>query len=335
MMSAILKLCQSTFVALTALAVAENAALAQPADPGASTVVPPLTVQGAAEPKVIQKQTWSFVEAYAAPAPKLGLIARWREPICVQVVNLTPEQTAMVQARIEQVARGVGLPVRKPGCRSNIQIVLTSQPQAFIDKVAKGDEHALGFHYPSELKTVKTVSHPIQAWYKTATQSAKFQLDGLEWDLRDHDGHPVLPEAAFPIAQSGESVDIPDNPLPPGCAGSLISDCTRSVFKNVLVVVDSHAVAGKDLGAVADYVAMLALSQVKLAGGCSPMPSILDLLAQSRCAGRDAPSELTAADASYLTALYASAPEVRADIERVEMARRMAEMLIKAKVAGH
>ena len=307
----------SFVVTACALALGASAVLAQTpqtaaagaAKPGGATTVSPVTVE-AATPKVIQKQTWSFVEAYAAAAPKLDLIARWHEPICVKVVNLTPEQAAMVQGRVEEVARGVGLPVGKPGCESNIQIVLTSQPQAFVDKVAKADEHALGFHYPSQLNKVKTVSHSVQGWYKTATQGGKIGHDGLPFaPLKSpiaaktayEDGGRPNPGNLAGETQAPETLDIAENGSPPGCAGSLISDCTRSAFKNVLVVVDVHAVEGKSLGAVADYVAMLALSQVKPADGCSPMPSILDLLAKSACAGRG------------------------------DMASRMAEMLIKAK----
>ena len=321
-----------SFLALAVGAAQAQPAPSQPKKPAASTAVSPVTVKGPAPPKEIKKQTWSFVEAYAAATPKLDLIGRWHEEICVQVVNLTPEQAAVLKARIEQVAKGVGLKVMKPGCASNIQIVLTSQPQAFIDIVAKSNEHTLGFHYPSDLKKVKTVTHPIQAWYKTATESSKIGDDGLSFaNLTNAAGEPINNTGnMFARARAGESVDIPENPTPKGCAGSLITHCLRSTFRNVLVVLDSHAVEGKDLGAVADYAAMLALAQPRSLDGCSALSSILDLMAKSPCAGRDAPDQLTAADASYLTALYASNPESSAITERGDIAGRMSEMLIKA-----
>ena len=326
--------------ALCAPLAAQAQAQAQPAapapeNPASATVVPSLTVTGAAPPKVIEKQTWTFVEAYAAESPKLGQIARWEEPICVKIVNLTPEQTAMVQTRIEQVARDVGLRVRKAGCQSNIQIVLTSEPQAVVDKIAKADEHALGFHWRSDLKKVKTVSRPIRSWYKTATRSGKVAKDGLAFaNATDANGEPILDLQELTGANNAtEVVDSPENPTPNACAGSLISDCLRSVFKNVLVVVDSHAVEGKDLGAVADYLAMVALSQPRSQDGCSALPSIFDLMAKSPCPGRDPPDELSSADGAYLTALYASDPESRAASQRVEMANRMSEMLIKSNSA--
>jgi len=320
-----------------ALIVGPGAARAQPpAKPAAPASVAPVTVE-AASPKTIEKHAWSFVQTYSVGTPKLDLIGRWREPICVEVVNLTPEQAAMVKARIEEVAKDVGLQVRPPGCKSNVQIVLTSQPQAFMDNVAKADEHALGFHWPSELKTVKTVTHPIQAWYETATQGAKVGHDGLPFAFITCADQPNG------CANSGslkgelhvpETLDIPENGGPPGCAGSLISNCERSVFKNVLVVVDNRAAAGKPLGPLADYLAMTALSQAKSLDGCSAFASILDLMAKSPCPGRDPPDGLTSADATFLTALYASNPEATALSQQAEIANRMAEVLIKANTTA-
>jgi hypothetical protein len=320
-------------VIAAALALAGGAS-AQTPEPAPSQVAP-LVVEGAAPPKTIEKQAWSFVQTYSVGSPKLDLIARWREPICVEVVNLTPEQAAMVKARIEEVAKGVGLPSRGPGCKSNIQVVLTSQPQAFLDKVAKADERALGFHYPSDLKRVKTVTHPIQAWYKTATQGGKVGHDGLPFAYVTCAVDSCANQGSLKgEVQVAESLDIPENGTPPGCAGSLINHCERSVFKNVLVVVDSTAVNGKNLGSLADYFAMVALSQAKSLDGCSAFPSILDLMAKSPCPGRDPPDGITAADASFLTALYAANPEAQAAAEQVDIAGRMAELLIKSSASA-
>jgi hypothetical protein len=304
-------------------------------------------VQGAAPPKTIEKQARSFVETHAAPVAKINQIGRWHEPVCVQVVNLVPAQAAQVQARVEDVARAVGLKVMKPGCRSNIQIVVTSQPQALIDKVALRDEHDLGFHWRSDLNKVKAVTHPIQAWYKTATQGDG-NSNGLAFACvttgRVPDSpaacggggadQPPNPGSLFGESHEMETVDIPENGSPSGCADSHFSGCLKSLFKNVLIVVDSHAVEGKDLGALADYLAMLALSRPQSLDGCDALSSIVDLYAKSPCLGRDPPDGLTAADASYLTALYASDAEGRLSSEQGDIAGRMARILIKAQVAS-
>jgi hypothetical protein len=132
-----------------------------------------------------------------------------------------------------------------------------------------------------------------------------------------------------------ETVDIPENGSPSGCADSHFSGCLKSLFKNVLVVVDSHAVEGRDLGPVADYLAMLALSRPQSLDGCDALSSIIDLYAKSPCPDRDPPDGLTPADAAYLTALYASNPEGRLVSEQDDIAGRMAKILVKAQVASH
>jgi hypothetical protein len=99
---------------------------------------------------------------------------------------------------------------------------------------------------------------------------------------------------------------------------------------NVFIVVDSKALQGKNLGLIAEYSVMLALSQPKSLDGCAALPSILDLTAKAACPGRAPPTGLTPADGAWLTALYASDAEAKGDGERSEISTRMADILIKA-----
>jgi len=62
---------------------------------------------------------------------------------------------------------------------------------------------------------------------------------------------------------------------------------------------------------VADYVVMVALSEPRSQGSCQALPSIHALFAS--CAGRAAPTGLTAADMAYLHALYAGDEKNRVD----------------------
>jgi hypothetical protein len=101
------------------------------------------------------------------------------------------------------------------------------------------------------------------------------------------------------------------------------------VFWNVLVVVDVGRVKDHDASTLADYVAMLALSQPRSLDGCLSFASIIDLLAPAGCPDRDAPRGLTEADAAYLTALYASDPKANRTLQQSAMSERMAQILIK------
>jgi hypothetical protein len=125
------------FAALTATAAAAQ----QPAPaPAPSTEVSPLTVEGAAKPKTIEKQARRFVESYAADANvNIGQIGRWglEDPICVQVNGIAPDQAAAIKARIEDVAQAVGLPKPWGGaaCKADVRIVFVDPPQPLAHPV--------------------------------------------------------------------------------------------------------------------------------------------------------------------------------------------------------
>jgi hypothetical protein len=307
-------------------------ALAQPAptsepDKSPTTPVAPVTVEGAAPPKLIEKQAHDFVESYAAPTFVIDHIARWHAAVCVQVAGLVPAQAGRVQARVEEVAQGVGLKVMKPGCRSNIQIVFTDKPQAQIDAEAKHNDQILGFHYRDDTNAAKSVTRPIQAWYETATRGDRGGRANVEAMFAPCvDGAGQKPRECIHPSTPLETVDTPDNPPALGHPSS--------VFENVFVVADSRALQGRDLAPLIDYLAMLALSQPRSLDGCNVLPSVIDLLAKTACPGRDVPVGLTAADTAYLAALYGSDPEGQLFAEQADISGRMAKILVKAEAAG-
>jgi hypothetical protein len=109
----------------------------------------------------------------------------------------------------------------------------------------------------------------------------------------------------------------------PGCAGSRLTHCLSSLFANVLIVADGKALEGRHLGPVADYIAMLVLSQPRSLDGCDALPSILDLTS-SGCDGRPAPDALTIDDIAYLKALYRTNLETVYTLEKADVATKMA-----------
>ena len=316
-------------VLIFVLCSAPVAALAQPAPPPvekSSTTVATVTVTAAPKPKVIEKQTFTFVQGYAAAQnPEVGQIGRWHDPVCVQVVGLPQaDQAAMIKTRIENVAKAVGVPAAGANCTANVEIVITDQPQHIMDIVAERHEYLLGYYHVHDHDRLKKVTRPIQAWYVTATKG-------------NGEGASVL--ALNGLGQYAqfrtEVIDDPRNVPPVGCADSrLTSSCLESEFNNVFIVADSKALEGKELGLVADYMVMLALSEPRSLDGCGAMSSVIDLLAKPACPGRDAPDGLTPSDAAYLTSLYAADLEAKKAVEQTDIASRMAKILIQASASG-
>jgi hypothetical protein len=301
-----------------------SAALAQPAPAASikdapSTTVSPVTVE-ASTPKVIRKQAYSFVQSYAAtPNPNIDQISRWHDPVCVQVWGLPlAAQAAKIKARIETMAQAVGLPPVRPGCKINVEIVFTAQPQAMMDTIAQRWEPVLGYYHRDKTAQLKTVAYPIQAWYVTGTESEGVNIGALI-------SSGIPPDSYL---RSPRVVDDPEQHPPMGCVDRFTA-CYKSEFGNVLIVADSKALDGKTLRLIADDMVMLALSQPKSLDGCNALPSVIDAFAKSPCPGRDAPRGLTPADAAYLKALYSADPEGKKFVEQVAIGERMANILIK------
>jgi hypothetical protein len=315
-----------------------GAALAQPpakAEP--PTTVAPVTVEGAT-PKTITAQSHAFVQGTAAaPNPEIGQISRWHEPVCVQVEGLAQAaQAEEIKARIESVAQAVGLKAARAGCKANVEIVFSDDPQGVMNEVAKRREDLLGYYHRHDHDRLKIVSHPIQAWYKTATRGEGSNDAGIAFaSYTDHFGKAFY-SGDFPARTAGNyRTDDPDEGAPTGCTDAPhFTSCLTSEFQNVFIVADGKALKDKAAGVAADYLVMLALSQPKSLDGCSALPSILDLTAKTACPGRDAPDGLTPADAAWLTALYGSDGRAKGDGEKSDIANRMAHILIKASTAA-
>jgi hypothetical protein len=291
-----------------------------------------VTVQGAT-PKTITSQARAFVQSTVTAAnPEIGQIGRWHEPVCVQVEGLAQAaQAGQIKARIESVAEALGLPPARAGCTANVEIVFSDDPQGVMDAVAKRREDLLGYYHRHDHDRLKVVSHPIQAWYKTATRGEGGNNAGIAFAY-----FAGVYSADYPGRTAGNyRTDDPDEGAPTGCADApRFTSCFTSEFQNVFIVADGKALRNKGAGLAADYLVMLALSQPKSLDECAALPSILELTAKAGCPGRDPPDGLTAADASYLTALYASDSQAKGPGEQSDIANRMATILIKAGSAG-
>jgi hypothetical protein len=246
-----------------------------------------------ADPSDAKAEAARFVKSYAASTP-FGAIGRWTEPVCVHVTGLSAPQEAAVRRRIEDVAASLGLPAAF-GCEGfKVEIAFADDAQAVLDSARGLKPNPLGDR-TSPTRDVKTVSMPIQAWYRT-----NGELFGAD---------------ASALSFCSE------------CSGSLgagVSGGSRA-FLYVLVIVDLRRTGDTNLGPLADYAAMLALSEPRALGQCNVLPSITDLFAA--CPGRPTPGGITPADAAYLHALYAANEAVIGSSQRAHVIERMADFL--------
>lgn len=267
---------------LLALALVLPAAAQTPASPPVESVIVTAPAQ---RPEDALNQ---FIISHAAPTPALGKIARWKTGICPLTLGLPDKFNLFVTQRIIKVAMLAGAPLdsHEP-CRPNVLVLATPKPQALLDFVRAKRPALLGFHDRPRAKALATMRLPIQAWYATATEDfyGFITADLPSWDL----GYGVMSASGLPP--------------PYHVSGARTGNGLKSEFNTAIIVVDTSKIAGREIGALADYVAMLALSQAASYDDCQPVPTITNLFA-TRCAQGAQPEGLTDIDATYLRGLY-------------------------------
>ena len=244
-----------------------------------------------------------FVRSHAAAGVKLDQIARWSDVICVMTDGLDPEYNEEVTQRIVEIAQQVGAHAKAANqCqRSNVQILFESSPQRALDAIIKKNDSILGVHYRPQLKKLATFNRLIQAWYVTAS------VDG--------DGYSV-------VDLNGPMLNSSDQTL------SLLRSGFTSKFANALILVDAIKAGDYSLKAVADYIALVALTKTQVNDSCSELPSIIDLLSAA-CGDRAKPKGITDADIAFLKALYATDLKLLINMQQGEIHDRMLKNFVK------
>jgi hypothetical protein len=239
----------------------------------------------------------NFIIAHSKPTQWLGKIARWKNGICPLAVGLSPRLNTYISQRIIRVAMMTGAPLDKgETCRPNILVIATDQPQTFLDFMSTKRPGLLGAHYISQRQKIATMTLPVQAWYSTATEDFNgfISADLPSWEL----GYGVMSSSYAAGSASGYMGIVGAR-----VSGSRLGDGLKSQLSTAVILVDTQKIAGQQIGPLADYIAMLALSQGQSYGTCQNVPTINNLMA-SGCAAEMKPAALTDIDATYLRGLY-------------------------------
>lgn len=286
----------------------------------AQTAAPPedVTVTGTRSREVLR----GFVQSFAAPTRLTGKMARWQTGICPIVVGLKPQFTAFIARRLKDVAAKAGAPVNSSAsCKPNIQIVFTTTPQALLDRVRDKQPYLLGYYDNTPQRDrLATVTRPIQAWYTTATQD----LNGkVEVDSGKTIGEGLEIWLPCSITPGICLVHLP-NARAVAVTGSRLGDGVRSNLFHVIIAADPGKLVDYEMGALADYIAMLALTQITSLDTCQQLPSIVNMLAQG-CERKA--NALTQNDLAYLHGLYKAAPDMTLNTQQDQMAFSMEQEL--------
>jgi hypothetical protein len=259
-----------------------------------------ITVTGTKSREVIQ----NFVTSFATPARLTDKLPRWESGVCPLIMGQPPAIAQLISQRVRDLAVLAGAPVNKaPSCTPNIHVIFTTTPQDLLDDVRTHQAVLLGYADSARQRDrLAVVRRPIQAWYTTQTQdfNGRYRID--------------------------ISTTFDDTPTLSGGL-SRIQDALRSSYVHAVIVADTTKLQDESIGPLADYIAVLALTQINSLDGCQPLPSIMNLLAKNCAAKTDM---LTGIDVTFLQGLY----HMRADHRLASQKAEIADVIQAAMAAG-
>jgi hypothetical protein len=286
-------------LALAALAFSGLAQAQAPAPEASETVV----VTGQRTEEAVR----TFVDEIAVSMRGGDQLARWDRRICPGVAGLRARYAQFVIDRMAQRVFDVGLDIGEPGCRANVLIVVSMDPDGVAEELFDDHRDALGYYDErgrrtlgrEALRAFVASDAPVRWWHVSRT-----------------------------ITQSGEMIGDTSDGSPPvdftlGNA-SRLRRSTHQDFGAAFIIVDAQRITDIDLdfAALADYLAMVTLAQVDPAANTQDLPTILNLFAQA-----DAPHELTDWDIAYLRGLYVADAEHSGRRQQGDIERTMNQQL--------
>jgi hypothetical protein len=271
-----------------------------------------------------------FLFSHATPTRMTDKVARWTTPICPQTYGLGPKYAKYVTDRVRGIAANVGAPVSRDGaCRPNIQIVFTTTPQVLLDNIRDRQPTYLGYHDNSkQAAKLATFSRAIQSWYTTATGdlTGPPQVDsarggGITVELPSPP--PTGPGGMDGFAQGTFTLNLPSASART-TTGSRLGDGLTSSFTNVIIIAEPAKLLDVEIGSLADFIVMLALSQPGPPDQCEALPSITNLLVKN-CANQVA--TITDGDLAYLRGLYKMSLAGTLQMQRSQILYQMQQVL--------
>ncbi|MDM7956344.1 hypothetical protein [Blastomonas sp.] len=267
------------------MVIAVVALLAVPAAAGAQPTAEEATdpfrdgIEVLGQREVAKKVLKDNLRELMAPIPLFDVIPKFFQPLCLQVVGMAPDASAIVSDRINRTALDVGLDPAKPNCRANALVVVVDDPRALFEKMLTRRRGIVGI---AEMRDVQT---------RQLRDELRARKPAVAWNLSNlaNSNGATQDGEGFVIATSISASRLTSNFYRPKSLSVVLFDSTR--IKDVT------------LDQLADYAALHLLGSPRrqIDFDSVAVPSLLSLFAQGPEA---APSELTQFDRAYLKGLY-------------------------------
>ncbi|MFC7377301.1 hypothetical protein [Brevundimonas sp. GCM10030266] len=239
--------------------------------------------------RVAKEELTAYITEIGGGPPR-RLMARWNRPICIGTANVRRDYAEPFIDHIAQVALNVGVAVDGPGCRANMLVIFTNDgaglaaalaedsPRSFIPAEHRGPQLT-----PADLEAFIASDRPVRWWH-------------LSQDVSESTGQPVQMVTVVTPPPDGQEYEVPQVVVD---RMSRLGGGMRADLQQGIVIVDTSKIGDTSSSALADYTAMVILSQIDPETRAAGFPSILSLFSEPP--GSDT---LTEWDWSYLRSLY-------------------------------
>lgn len=268
-------------------------------------------------------QTKEFVrEIVPGGSKRLNSLPRWHSKVCAGVIGVPENQGQFIADRVSQRAQQVGLPIGKPGCDTNLLVVVTADVEALLPRLV--EEYAEVFNAATDNNIETPGKLGMKAFLESRSAVRWWQViervsaDGMPLD---GDAYRAPTSSSFGGSNPSRQADgIRNVPTIDKSDATRLRSNVRRQMSRIIVVVDAEQTAGLGIGALSDYVALVSLAQIDPEADVSKYPSILRLFTNAE----DKPTELTEWDLAFLSGLYSAAPNAVSRTTHInDIAKRM------------
>jgi hypothetical protein len=236
-------------------------------------------------------QLREFVRQLAEPG-KQEQMSTWDGKVCPGVVGVREGPAQALIDRVAARALSIGLEAGRPGCRANVLIIVTPDAARFTPSFVDQNKRFFSYHEDNgnslgrgALQAFATNGRPVRWWHVSQTVTDRGQVLGQS------------------EATNGFDTGISNAQIARVSNSGRLRQGTRQEFNRVIVIVDASAIAGKPFPAVADYVAMVSLAQIRADADRQGLETILNLF-DTPAEGEAIPTGWTAWDEAYVKGLY-------------------------------
>jgi hypothetical protein len=252
----------------------------------------------------------TFVNEISVLEQGAGL-ARWHVPVCPQVTGLGREDGEFILWRISEVARGAAVRLAGERCQPNLFVFVTVDPKQFLADMEKQQRAAtFGRAAPVEIDEFIATPRAARVWYNAVMESPD--------SFGPANGFPPFGQMTGGSGLPGDSVTIDWE------KASRVTRTEERAFTGIYIVIDKGQLPGVTLGQLADYIAMVGLTQIKPGAQLRDAPTILRLFDGAPQAALPGMSDW---DQAFVKSLYAT--EQTVTVQRSEIARGMLREIVR------